>query len=178
MPQPLEYDRPASSHALEVDERPDGGVTITVPTRRATFGGVLWMLAEAHLLAVVAAPVVWAVFKVFASRNPRAVLRLTPDEFILTETSDDGLGYATTVRSWPRASIADLRPNRYVNGLYLRVPGRENVDLLGDLPAATVQQIGAALAAAQGRLASALESVPETARPTYNRVSRPTPEAQ
>jgi hypothetical protein len=149
----LEYDKPASSEALLIDERPDGGVTITVPTRRGTFLRVLRMLALRHPFAVVSLPVVWPLFKVFASRNPRAVLRLTPEEFILTETSDDDLGHKPTVRSWPRASVGELRPNRYANGLYFRVPGKENLDLLGDLPAAMIKLIGEALAAAQVRLA-------------------------
>ena len=148
----LAYETPVHSGDVVVDERPDGGVTITVPTKRGTFWGVLGMLADAHIFGVVAAPVVWLLFKAFASRNPRAVLRLTPDEFILTETSDHDLGYATTARSWPRSSLGELRPNRYANGLYLRVPGKENVDLLVDLPLATMQAIGKALAAAAARL--------------------------
>ena len=152
-PGELQYETPSESNGLSVDERPDGGVTITVPTRRGTFWGVFWMLAHGHPLAVIAAPVVWPLFKLLASRNPRAVIRLTPEEFILTETSDNDLGHSPTVRSWPRASVGELRPNRYANGLYLRVPGKENLDLLADLPAGTIKVIGEALAAAQARLA-------------------------
>ena len=150
---PLEYQAPQDPRGLLVGERPDGGVTITVPTRRGSFLGVMYMLAMGHPLAVVATPLVWPLFKLFASRDPRAVIRLTPEEFILTETSDNDLGHSTTVRSWPRSSIGELRPNRYANGLYFRVPGEENLDLLGDLPAGTIKVIGAALAAAQARMA-------------------------
>jgi hypothetical protein len=151
---PLAYQAPDGHRGLIVDEHPDGGVTITVPTRRGTFFGVLSSLADAHLLAVVAAPVVWLLFKLLASRTPRAVIRLTAEEFVLTETSDDGLGHKATVITWPRASIGELRPNRYANGLYFVVPGKVNTDLLGDLPTQTINAIGAALAAAQSRLDS------------------------
>src|SRR3982751_1591406 len=102
----LAYQAPDGHRGLIVDEHHDGGVTITVPTRRGTFLGVLSMLAHAHLLAVVAAPVVWPLFKLLASRNPRAVIRLTPEEFVLTESSDQDLGHNTTVITWRRASGA------------------------------------------------------------------------
>ena len=46
-----------------------------------------------------------------------------------------------------------LRPNRYGNGLYLRVAGVENRDLLVDLPADVIAKVGDAVAAAQQRLA-------------------------
>jgi hypothetical protein len=111
------------------------------------------MLARTHPLSVVAVPVIWPLVRLLASKNPRAVIRLTPEEFILTETSEDNFGHQITARSWPRASIGELRPNRYSNGLYFRVPGKENLDLLGDLPAGTIKVIGAALEAAQARLA-------------------------
>jgi hypothetical protein len=151
---PLEYQAPPDHTGLLVDERPDGGVTITVPTRRATFFGVLRMLAKTHPLSVLVAPVIWPVVRVLASKNPRAVIRLTPDEFILTETSEDNFGHKITATSWPRSSIGELRPNRYSKGLYFRVPGKENHDLLCDLPAATIKVIGDALAAAEARLAA------------------------
>ena len=149
----LEYQSPADGDLL-VDERPDGGVTITVPTRRATFFGVLRMLVKTHPLAVVAIPAVWPAVRLLASKSPRAVIRLTPDEFILTETSDDNFGHHVSATSWPRSSIGELRANRYSSGLYFRIPGKENHDLLCDLPAATIKVIGAALEAAQARLAA------------------------
>jgi hypothetical protein len=161
----LEYHAPPESGGLLVDERPDGGVTITVPTRRATFLGVLRMLAKTHPLSVVATPLIWPVVRVLASKNPRAIIRLTPEEFILTETSENNFGHKITATSWPRSSIGELRPNRYSNGLYFRVPGKQNLDLLADLPAATIKTIGAALEAAQARLAAQATAPVATAPP-------------
>jgi hypothetical protein len=154
MPQTLEYADPALSETLRVEEGLDGGVTITVPTRRRNFRHVVSTMLHVHVLGFVAAPMIYLLYKAFATRRPRAVVTLTRDELILTETSDDGPGFQTTVVSWPRSEVAEVRPNRYSKGLYLRVPGKQNVDLLTDLPAQTLQTIGEALAAAQARLAS------------------------
>ena len=145
----LDYASPARDAAVLVDERPDGGVTITIPTRRKQFGRIgRWLVGEAILLW----PLVWLLHRLLASNEPRAILRLTPDEFILTERSDDGLGYVATSRSWPRRSLTEMRANRYVSGIYLRVAGKENVDLLIDLPREETEVIGAALEQAMRRL--------------------------
>src|SRR5262245_60362758 len=127
-PPVLEYaghDRDPSQELL-IDERPDGGVTITVPTRRRTFAHALDLVtfdATGLIVLPITLPITWAVLKLFASRRPRAVLRLTAEEFIVTETPDTGLGWSTTAHAWPRASVAELRKNRFGNGLWLRVPG-------------------------------------------------------
>ena len=103
--------------------------------------------------AVIATPLVWPVYKLFGSPNPRAVVMLTRDRFTLTETSDDDLGHWPTVTSWPRSDIGELRTNRYSKGLYFRIPGKANTDLLVDMSPRTIKVIGEALEAAQARLA-------------------------
>jgi len=157
-PVELQYQPPTDPPGLVVEELPDGGVTITVPSKRGTFLGVLGMLASAHPAAALATPLVWPVYKLFGSPNPRAVVSLTRDQFTLTETSDDGLGYMPTVTSWARAGIGELRANRYSKGLYFRIPGKANTDLLVDLSPRTIKVIGEALEAAQARLAKSGES--------------------
>ena len=147
---PLDYAAPDRGRRLLIDVRHDGGVTITVPTRRLTVSRILQFDPSFVLFL----PLIWPFFRLFASREPRAVLRLTPEEFTIIERSDDGLGLEAVSRSWPRASVSELRPNRYVNGLYLRVAGKENMDLLTDLPPPEIWTIGAALRMAQQKLAA------------------------
>ena len=87
-------------HRLRIDERPDGGVTITVPTRRS---GIRWIggwTAMVDIRVIPLAPLLWVAFMLF---RPRAVLRMTPAELIVTETADDGLGWHVTSRWWPRS---------------------------------------------------------------------------
>jgi hypothetical protein len=149
---PLDCVAPVDAGRLIIDLRPDGGVTITVPTRRRCISRIAVGLGEP--LALLFLPLIWLVYQLLASREPRAVLCLTSEEFMITERSDDGLGYWPRSRSWPHASLSNLRPNHYVNGLYLRVAGKENLDLLTDLPAPEIAAIGVALEAAGQRLAA------------------------
>ncbi len=149
----LDYESPRDDTALQIEQSPDGTVTITVPTHR-TAARFVGNIISAELLAIIFAPLLWAVFKLFATRKPRAVLRLTSEEFIIRETSDDGLGYDRRTRSWPLAEIGELRPNRFSNGLYLTLNKRDSLDLLTDIPAAMVAEIGTALAEARQRLES------------------------
>jgi hypothetical protein len=151
MPHALPYEAPSSAD-LQVEQRADGGVTITIPTRRRSFARVFSTVSAGHPLAFLLAPPVWLAIKLLATRRPRATIQITADEVVLAETSDEGLGYRTSVRRWPRAAVTEFRPNRYVNGLYVRVRGQENFDALTDLPPDTIREIAVALAAAQTRL--------------------------
>jgi hypothetical protein len=147
---PIDHAPDSKGSRLQIDERPDGGVTITAPSRRKHFERIgRWLDGSAILLW----PLMWLLYRCFASDRPRAILWMTPEEFVLTERSDEGLGYAAT-RSWPRAALTELRANRYENGIYLRVAGKENLDLLTDVPPGEVRQIGAALESARTRLAA------------------------
>src|SRR5918993_460948 len=106
----LDYAGETEQDRLAIDELPDGGVTITVPTRRS-FGR--WIASFADLWTIVFLPVLWLVYTLRRTGAPRAVLRLTDQELVLTEASDDGLGRIITARSWPRRAIGELRANQY-----------------------------------------------------------------
>jgi hypothetical protein len=62
------------------------------------------------------------------SGEPRtlAVIELGREELAISENVEGSMFR----RTWPRAEITELRPNRYFRGLYLRIPGKENTDLL------------------------------------------------
>ena len=160
-PSTLNYAGTGEPETVQIDVRHDGGVTITVPSRRSLVTYVAstanWVL-EAHLLAVVLVPLVACVacvlYLLFATRKPRAVLRLTPDEFTATETSDEGLGRRQWSRSWTLSSVGDLRPNRYESGLWVTIRGKDSFNLLGELSKDEIMPIGDALAAARERVAS------------------------
>lgn len=151
-PTPLNYAAPEGAPGLQIDVRPDGGVTIVVPTRRSAWRFIRHA-ASADLLALVFAPFAWLLFVALATRRPRAVLTITATDFEAIESSDDGLGLWVTSRAWPLSEVGELRPNRYAPGLYLTIRGRDSFDLLTDLPPATLATIGAALADARQRVA-------------------------
>jgi hypothetical protein len=56
------------------------------------------------------------------------------------------------VRAWSLEELGEVRPNRYSKGVYVRIPGRENFDLLADLPRNMVTRIGQILEETLGRL--------------------------
>src|SRR3712207_4451205 len=122
MSQPLAYASvPLPNDRIRVEHSADGSVTITVATRRSP-GRYFksWINIDLYvvLLAPILFPVAWLIFKYRATRKPRAIIRITPEEFILIETSDDDVGTTETTASWPLAKIGELRPNRYDPGLY------------------------------------------------------------
>ena len=146
MTQPLNYESPApGNERLRVERGEDGSVTITVPTRRSVKRFLAARLEEdigAALLIPVVWPLAWLVFKLFATQKPRAVIRLTPTEFALRETSDSGFGIIETTCHWRMSEIGELRPNRYESGLYFTIRGKESGNLFTDLPQDLVAQIG------------------------------------
>jgi hypothetical protein len=147
----LDYGTATVARSISCDEREDGGVTITVPAfRRGSFRSIMTWTSEPFMLPLI--PFIWLIYKFSSTRPPRAILRLTPAEFAVTETSDEGLGLFPACRMWPRRDVAELRPNRYGPGLFLRIPGRESADLLTDLSVDQIVQISDALAAARQRL--------------------------
>jgi hypothetical protein len=150
----LEYETPTNVHDVRVELAPDGGVTITVPTRR-TAGRYIAALIVGNIGALLIALFAWLVFALFATKKPRAVLRLTPEEFIAVETRDDSLGIRVTARSWPIADIGELRRNRYEKGLWITIRGRDSFNLLEDVDAPMLDAVAAAIADASQRLAAA-----------------------
>ncbi len=114
----LEYESSGSEPTtLEIVDTLDGGVTITVPTRRTVWRFISSMMS-ADLLAVIFSPFAWVVFRLLATRKPRAVLRMTSTEFAVLQTSDKGLGIVETKQFWPLTEIGELRPNRFEYGSF------------------------------------------------------------
>jgi hypothetical protein len=158
-PQTLDYEYRNTTRGVEIRERDDGGVVITVPTRRRTFRQVLKSCASADLIGVVAAPLVWPLVLAFASPRPRAIVWLTPTELTVSETSDEWFGWSTTSRTWRIDEVSELRCNRYEKGIYMRVPSKEVITgLLCDLPGDEITTIGNALEERFNRLRSMRES--------------------
>jgi hypothetical protein len=147
----LDYENPATTRELRIEQTLDGGVAITVPTRRSAWRFIR-SFADAELLAILAAPLLWLIFKLFASKRPRAFLRITPSELIVNEWSDDGLGYEFSSRTWPLIQIGELRRNRYDRGLWMTITGKDSFSLLLDVPEDELEQMAEALAQARGRV--------------------------
>ena len=137
------------------DHRPDGGVVITIPQAserrrvraRAVAGG-------RSVSAEVDRFFDWLFRGILQFRPPlpRAVLELTPEAFVFTSWAEEDGGPTGVRRAWPRREITELRANRYSNGLYLRVPGQIDTDLLIDLDPPLVKFLGKTLEEAMARL--------------------------
>ncbi len=151
----LDYAPPVQEDELTIEARLDGGVTITIPTRRRCLSTIAARCARADLFGFLLIPFAWLVFLLLATRRPRAILHLTPSEFIVIQTNDEGLGYSVHTSTWAIASLAELRPNRYEPGLWYSVPGKESGNILADQPPEVLQRIGQALMEARARLAIA-----------------------
>jgi hypothetical protein len=140
----LEYGQPETQYGLTFDHQPDGGVVITVP---GTGGRYLRRrLSGLHNGAAMLSVVVAFAFGKLRGRPtpPRAILSLTPDIFSVLEPAS-GLSYETVVSAWFVKEVGELRANRYSKGVYVRIPARENFDLLTDLPRKMGERIGQVL---------------------------------
>jgi hypothetical protein len=147
----LDYVTPEGPGRLCIEPGPDGGVTITVPTRRSA-GRIAVAVASTDLFAFIFVPFALIAFYLFRTRKPRAVLRMTREHLSISETDDNGLGWSVQRRSWPLAEIGELRRNRFQNSLWITIKGRDCLDLLHDLPANELLAIIAALSEARQRL--------------------------
>ena len=94
----------------------DDGIRITIPQQRAA--------------SVIHRVVAHTPLRKLSEIGPRAVLELTAGKLTIHETDSEGSHH---VRSWPAAELTECRPNRYQRSLYLRVPGVEVWDALGEL---------------------------------------------
>jgi hypothetical protein len=70
---------------------------------------------------------------------------------LITEP-DAEVASRTSTRTWPLREVGEVRPNRYAKGLYVRIPGKDNFDMLGDLDRRLVEHVGNRLSAALERL--------------------------
>ena len=134
----LEYERtPARRNVIW--ERNGGNVRIVL---QGPYSFPNWVRGSSQLFPI--AVLVSLVVRLLPlNRKPRAIIELTDDNFIITE-SFDGLENSANQR-WPRSDIAELRANRYSRGLLLRIPGKVNVDLLTQLPDDLLKWVGKTL---------------------------------
>lgn len=63
------------------------------------------------------------------------------------------------VRSWPRHEVGELRANRYSKGVLVRIPGKENFDILCECSNPLIQWVGEELTAAMERTAAARDGL-------------------
>src|SRR5688500_6523995 len=67
----------------------------------------------------------------FGVGEPRAVIDLSAGSLKIREHNGEGNRHYE--RTWPADQLTECRPNRYQRSLYLRVPGKEVWDALGEL---------------------------------------------
>jgi hypothetical protein len=156
-PPTLEYAAVDTQSGVTCERRPDGGVSVTVP---GTDGRYLsHRLSGAPNGADAALRMgIYAVGRLLGRPvPPRAVIELTPQHLAITEPDLHAVlnPWAVVTRRWPTTTVDELRPNRYSKGIYVRVPGKDNFDLLTDLNAALIEHVGRTLAEALARLREA-----------------------
>ena len=155
---------PVSSHAPELsygtidtqfgvtcEHRADGGLTVTIPS-------TIWRYMLRRLPPhPVVLPILlgWYVIERLLNRQlpPHAVIELTSEHLSITQPDSEGTRKLTT-RTWPLDQVGEVRPNRYARGLYIRIPGKENFDMLGDVDQRLVKHVGERLSEALQRVRS------------------------
>jgi hypothetical protein len=80
---------------------------------------------------------------------PRMVIELNREIFRIQERIRGG--HQLAERSWPRHEVGELRANRYSKGLLVRIPGKENFDMIGDCSKPLIDWLGEELTAALER---------------------------
>ena len=63
--------------------------------------------------------------------QPAVEVEVTSTELVVSDRRDEGVVNST--RRWPRAEVAEFRPNRFGNSMWVRVPGQEVTDVLSGL---------------------------------------------
>jgi hypothetical protein len=151
--QTLAYGTIDTQFGVICDDRADGGITVTIPT--TTWAYVKRRTPPSHPI-VILFTIAWYFVEKLRDRPlpPRAVIELTAEHLSITEP-DAEVASRTSTRTWPLADVGEVRPNRYAKGLYVRIPGKDNFDMLGDLDRRLVEHVG-------NRLSAALERVRKT----------------
>jgi hypothetical protein len=154
-PSLLDYGSVGTRFGVVCDERPDGGVTITIPPQR---------FLRIHFGSGIPLPLVilYTIFGPrvrYASSAHRAVIELTPQALTIRDNPPESIG-AESSRTWPRHEIAELRQNRYSPGIYVRIAGKANFDILADLHPSLLKWLGDVFEKALARLR-------EEVRPPY-----------
>jgi hypothetical protein len=147
-PPTLDYGGVATRRGVVCDWRDDGTLVITIPEQIPARSLRRWFDVPPALPGEKAPPVwrrvlghMFGSWDWWGEPRPLAVIELSRDELAVTENVEGGMPR----RAWPRAEITELRPNRYFRGLYLRIAGKENIDLLTFLDAELIKWLGEVL---------------------------------
>ena len=166
-PPPLPSQRPMLAYGaidtqfgITCEQRADGGITITIPGSDGRFLAYR-LTGSTHPVMGMIVAFVFLGGRLFGRTTPpRAVIELTPHHLSITEpdTRSEVQPWAMVTRTWPLAGVAELRPNRYSKGIYVRVPGKDNFDLLTDLDQRLIDHVGRVLEGTLSRLKAAGEN--------------------
>jgi hypothetical protein len=137
----LDYSGTATRYGVLCDQR-DDGVTITLPQTMKNY-----LSGRGHPAIVLVAIIVWFARRALKLTDPpRMILELNRSEFRIDQRI--GGRQKMTSQTWPRSEVGELRPNRYGPGLLVRIPGKDNFDILADCKPELVKWIGETLTAA------------------------------
>ncbi len=147
MSQLLPYGKPDTQFGVVTEYLPDGGVTLTVPD---SFLNALFTRLFRHrtrnawgqsnqTLAIGTASLLQE--SLCGNRAVRAVLTLQTAGFEFYEPYREQL----RPTHYRLDHIGELRANRYSNGLYVTISGRDSFDLLTDVRPKIVQYVGKTL---------------------------------
>ena len=150
----LAYALPETQYGITLEYPPDGGVVVTVPGTKGRYLGRRLDGVHSGFEGLLIALMFVGRKLLGRPTPPRAVISLTRDGLCIREPSSELPG-GELVRRWRLDEVGEVRPNRYSKGVYVRIPGRDNFDLLGDLPTDMVERVGRALQEALARLRSA-----------------------
>jgi hypothetical protein len=129
-PEKLDYGMIDTQFGVVTQTNPDGGITITVPMpffRRVLHSGNIVAIIS-HWVSGEPSP-------------PRAVITLDSGGFMVIQP-DRSAPNGAWIFACPLVDLAEIRPNRYGPGIYVRIPGKANFDLLADMNASIVKYVG------------------------------------
>jgi hypothetical protein len=81
-----------------------------------------------QVLSLLFREVVW--IRLFRFR-PAVEVEVTAEELVVTDRRDENV--VSSTRRWRRWDVAEFRPNRFGNSMWIRIPGREVNDVLHGL---------------------------------------------
>jgi hypothetical protein len=148
-PAEIEYAVLAARFGVTCEHLPDGGVRIVFPPR------VRCGSAVAGVLSAFIQPIEY-LFNRLRRREPEpmAVIELTSEHLLLRLRDPEYADSPPETRTSPRGAVGELRANRYSRGLLVRIPGKDNFDILGEWDPALVRHVGELLTEALERTAA------------------------
>lgn len=152
---PLAYGTIDTQFGVTCQDRPDGGIVVTIPS-------TAWNYACRIIPVPFPVNLIWIMARYVAAKQSnrqlpsRAVIKLTSEQLFISEADPHSSNKSLT-QSWLLAEFAEVRPNRYSRGLYVRIAGKDNFDMFGDVDRRLVEHVGGRLSAALERLRSSAD---------------------